>query len=199
MAGGLVFGADAVTPATSLADGQVARRSGGNLIGTAAFHVPPGFPTAAVQSEDFVLNTTGSILTVGSTAINLTAPPDNNTGQNPFQVVQGGAAGGPRLLLKGSNGATPPFLRIGDATHEVDLLLNGNLQIILPGGTSTVNFSNGTTINFDAVNGGKIGLVTDKLSFYGHATTLQQTLSTGVGATVDQVITALQNLGLVKQ
>lgn len=37
------------------------------------------------------------------------------------------------------------------------------------------------------------------LGFYGHAVTAQQVLATGAGATVDNVITALQALGLVKQ
>ena len=41
-------------------------------------------------------------------------------------------------------------------------------------------------------NGGYVG-------FYGTAAIAQQTLATGAGATVDNVITALQNLGLVKQ
>ena len=37
------------------------------------------------------------------------------------------------------------------------------------------------------------------LGFYGHAATGQQTLATGAGATADDIITALQALGLVKQ
>lgn len=37
------------------------------------------------------------------------------------------------------------------------------------------------------------------LGFYGHATTAQQVLATGAAHTVDDVITALQTLGLVKQ
>ena len=37
------------------------------------------------------------------------------------------------------------------------------------------------------------------LGFYGHAATAQQTLATGAGASADDIITALQNLGLVKQ
>ncbi len=38
-----------------------------------------------------------------------------------------------------------------------------------------------------------------KLAFYGQAAVARQTLATGAGATVDDVITALQALGLVKQ
>jgi hypothetical protein len=38
-----------------------------------------------------------------------------------------------------------------------------------------------------------------KLSFHGVTAIVRQTLATGAGATVDNVITALQNLGLVKQ
>lgn len=39
----------------------------------------------------------------------------------------------------------------------------------------------------------------DKVGFYGTAPIAQAVLATGAGATVDNVITALQNLGLVKQ
>lgn len=44
-----------------------------------------------------------------------------------------------------------------------------------------------------------VGIATDKLGFYGKAPIVQAVLATGAGATVDDVITALQNIGLVKQ
>jgi len=44
-----------------------------------------------------------------------------------------------------------------------------------------------------------VGESTGEIGFYGVTTTSRQTLATGAGATVDNVITALQTLGLVKQ
>lgn len=44
-----------------------------------------------------------------------------------------------------------------------------------------------------------IGLASDKLGFYGTTPEVQQVLATGTGKTVDQVITALQGIGLFKQ
>lgn len=49
------------------------------------------------------------------------------------------------------------------------------------------------------VDGLKIGIATDKIAFYGKDPIVQAVLATGAGATVDDVITALQNLGMVKQ
>ena len=44
-----------------------------------------------------------------------------------------------------------------------------------------------------------IGNATGKIGFYATTAITQATLATGGGATVDNVITALQNLGLVSQ
>jgi hypothetical protein len=49
------------------------------------------------------------------------------------------------------------------------------------------------------LRGLKIGTSAGKLGFYGTTAIAQAVLATGAGATVDNVITALQNLGLVKQ
>ncbi len=46
---------------------------------------------------------------------------------------------------------------------------------------------------------GQIGNSGDSLGFYGQTAVARQLLATGAGHTVDDVITALQNLGLVKQ
>jgi len=66
-----------------------------------------------------------------------------------------------------------------------------------------IEAQSGSTANYSIYTGtGDVrlmGSATDKLGFHGVAPVAQQTLATGAGATVDNVITALQNLGLVKQ
>ena len=74
---------------------------------------------------------------------------------------------------------------VGDRTITGDLTVTGNVI--------TDEVKQRTT------GGLVIGAATDKLGFYGHATETQQVLATGTGKTVDQVITALQGLGLFKQ
>ncbi len=44
-----------------------------------------------------------------------------------------------------------------------------------------------------------VGNLTGKIGFYDKTAIVQAILATGTGKTVDNVITALQNLGLVKQ
>jgi hypothetical protein len=44
-----------------------------------------------------------------------------------------------------------------------------------------------------------VGNLTGKIGFYAKTPIVQAVLATGGGASVDNVITALQNLGLVKQ
>ena len=77
------------------------------------------------------------------------------------------------------------------------------------GGTQTNNYgvyveSQATATNNYALytNAGDIRLMSsnsDKIGFHGVAPVARQLLATGAGATVDQVITALQNLGLLRQ
>lgn len=65
------------------------------------------------------------------------------------------------------------------------------------------NQTAGTTSDYAIyTNAGDIRLMasnSDKIGFHGVTPVARQTLATGAGATVDDVITALQNLGLVKQ
>jgi hypothetical protein len=83
------------------------------------------------------------------------------------------------------------------------------------GAVAGLDFSNGIVIYRDSSTGklvlsgaalegdvtitGGLAHTGGGLGFYGTAIILQQTLPTGAGKTVDNVITALQNLGLVKQ
>lgn len=65
-----------------------------------------------------------------------------------------------------------------------------------------ISDQSGAAANYAFYSGGglhSIGSTVAEIGFYGHTPTTQQVLATGAGATVDNVITALQNLGLVKQ
>jgi len=61
--------------------------------------------------------------------------------------------------------------------------------------SDTISLSSDAT----CIIGGPLNHNGSTVGFYGTAPIAQATLATGVGATVDNVITALQNLGLVKQ
>ena len=60
-------------------------------------------------------------------------------------------------------------------------------------------YSDGSSMVFGATNGMKIGDAASKIGFFGVTAIARAILATGASATVDDVITALQNLGLVKQ
>lgn len=61
-------------------------------------------------------------------------------------------------------------------------------------------YADGSSMAFGTTNGMKIGTATtQKIGFYNATPIVRPVLATGAGATVDNVITALQNLGLVGQ
>lgn len=60
-------------------------------------------------------------------------------------------------------------------------------------------YADGSTIVGGSTNGLKIGNSTTWLGFFGVTAIPRPTLATGAGATADNIITVLQNLGLVKQ
>lgn len=63
-----------------------------------------------------------------------------------------------------------------------------------------VEIADGKDIIFDTTTGTKIGTsATQKLAFFNTTPVIQNQLATGVGKTVDEVITELQRLGLVRQ
>lgn len=65
---------------------------------------------------------------------------------------------------------------------------------------TTANFGTGaTTTNVGQAGDIVVGSSGNKCGFYGNAGSLRQVLATGAGHTVDDVITALQNLNLVSQ
>lgn len=91
-----------------------------------------------------------------------------------------------RLDITPSTGGSPVLLAAaGEANTSVTLSSTGT-------GTISLTVGAGGTVQV----GGNIAAL---LGFYGHAATAQQTLATSAGATADDIITALQALGLVKQ
>ena len=95
-------------------------------------------------------------------------------GADAFTILDGDTAGGAAKYIRNGGGALQ-FLNTAFSAVILELLDNGELKP--------------TDLKQTGAN----------LGFYNHATSTQQVLATGGGATVDQVITALQNLGLVKQ
>lgn len=66
--------------------------------------------------------------------------------------------------------------------------------------TEALHFADACNIAFDTTTGTEIGTAAgQKLSFYGATPVAQNQLATGAGKTVDEVITELQRLGLVRQ
>lgn len=96
-----------------------------------------------------------------------------------------------------------------DSTPQARLYLKSNsylrtdgdfearqLKTISGGGLTLVD---GNDITIGTSTGSKIGQSGSKLAFYGSTPIVRAVLATGASHTVDDVITALQNLGLVKQ
>ena len=91
---------------------------------------------------------------------------------------------------------------VKDVLHVKELLVgsisgDGNVGIEVG---NTIDMGNSRNIEFGTATGGKIGTATgEKLCFWGVTPVVQQVLATGGGATVDNVISLLQTLGLCKQ
>ena len=64
----------------------------------------------------------------------------------------------------------------------------------------TLTFGDAVNLVMDTTTGTKIGTATgQKIGFWNATPVVQQILATGAGATVDNVISLLQTLGLCKQ
>jgi len=99
-------------------------------------------------------------------------------------------------IFKAGNQLKLSFDATDNAIFAVDT--NGDLTIS-PSGSNFI-IPDAKNIVLNTTTGTKIGTATgQKLAFYGSTPIVQAVLATGAGATVDNVITALQNLGLVKQ
>ncbi|MBT8160983.1 MULTISPECIES: hypothetical protein [Arthrobacter] len=78
-------------------------------------------------------------------------------------------------------------------------------QVVIAGNSSngTITLAGGVNFILDTTTGSKIGTVGgasgQKIGFFGAAPVIQQLLATGASHTVDDIITTLQTLGLVRQ
>jgi len=127
-------------------------------------------------------NSAGTALTVvdkdGNVGIGVTDP------DTKLEVLHAGNQ------LKLSFDATDNAIFAVDTAGDLTITPSGSNFIIPDAKNIVLNTTTGT----------KIGTATgQKLAFYGSTPIVQAVLATGAGATVDNVITALQNLGLVKQ
>jgi len=75
---------------------------------------------------------------------------------------------------------------------------SGNTAVTI--GSATVTLADAVNIVVNATTGTKIGTATgQKLGFWNASPVVQQVLATGAGATVDNVISLLQTIGLCRQ
>ena len=82
-------------------------------------------------------------------------------------------------------------------TLRVDGILTAASEV---DANSDIRFGEGSNIIVGTTSGTRIGTsATQKLGFFGKSAIVQPLLATGAGHTVDDVITVLQNLGLVRQ
>lgn len=108
------------------------------------------------------------------------------TGSVDLLLQTGLVLGANKSLRFGFTGATDPIL-----TASASTLTLTQANLVLGDG---LNFGVGTT------TGSKIGTsATQKIGFWDATPVVQQVLATGAGATVDNVITFLQTIGLCKQ
>jgi len=86
-----------------------------------------------------------------------------------------------------------------DHSASVNLITN-NVSRLLISGAGVMTHWDGETQVHGSTTGTKIGTATgQKLGWWGATPVVQQVLATGAAATVDNVITVLQTLGLCKQ
>ena len=97
---------------------------------------------------------------------------------------------------------------MGDDTHDVlntqelltqDLSSGGGTKLITFDGNS-INIVDTKNLEFSTGTGSQIGTATaQKLAFWGVTPVVQPILATGAAATVDDVLTMLQAVGICKQ
>lgn len=151
--------------------------SGGNndlhLTRKAAATLQLGVDAAGVTNQMF---TAANRITSDGVGANLTIAPGNGRG----------AAGGSLIL---STFTTAGASTAGTLTTRLTLDTSGLLT-----------FADAVNMAFNTTTGTKIGTATgQKIGFWNATPVVQQILATGAGATVDDVISLLQTLGLCKQ
>ncbi len=177
-----------------------------------------GAGSTVVLSTPQNINTTSSPTFAGLTIAPAIAT--NITGLS-FSGAAGSATGiiGIDTSGVGNAGLTATNLthiHIGDAAGATTTQIGLDIGALATGGTTNIGLriaapTNGpgiqlldaADVKFGTTTGTKIGTVGgasgQKLAFYGSTPIVQPLLATGAAHTVDDVITALQNLGLVRQ
>jgi hypothetical protein len=149
---------------------------------SALYNTSTGERNVAIGENALITNTTNSY----SVAIGYNAGFTNNAGGGVYIGYNAGYY---------ETGANKLFIDNAIRTNEAD----GRAKALIYGVFAAATADQDLTVNADLIitedldhNGSAVG-------FYGTAPIAQAVLATGAGATVDNVITALQNLGLVKQ
>lgn len=143
------------------------------LVRKAAATLQMGIDAAGVTNQMF---TAANRITSDGVGANLTIAPGNGRG----------AAGGSLIL---STFTTAGASTAGTLTTRLTLDTSGLLT-----------FADAVNMAFNTTTGTKIGTATgQKIGFWNATPVVQQILATGAGATVDNVISLLQTLGLCKQ
>lgn len=116
-----------------------------------------------------------------------------------------------KSIVVGNNTAgatgTSGAINLLDSTFAVWKMYNSSADLYLEVGSGdarTITLrntsNNGLNISFADTTGTKLGTSTSqKMAFWGVTPVVQQVLATGTSATVDDVISLLQTLGLCKQ
>lgn len=121
---------------------------------------------------------------------------------------------GKKLLIDSNTSTTSVAVQVnGDPDTGIGQIGGANTLSVVAGGVQSMRVSANNVliigdlqfpasgnVVFDTVTGSKVGTATgQKIGFWGVTAVVQQVLATGAAATVDNVITFLQTIGLCKQ
>lgn len=148
--------------------------------------------TNLYRSAAGVLKTDNSVAVATSLAVGAVSP----SGGSPHVAIQPTATGNIGVQVKqfsaGQTGDLIRFTSSDSSTLFLSVAAAGHLT-----------FGSGINMIVDTTTGSQIATVGgasgQKLGFFGATPVVQQLMATGTGKTVDQVITALQTLGLFRQ
>jgi hypothetical protein len=153
-----------------------------------------GSTSSAVGANSFALGRACSVTHVGTACVGFAV---SSAADYELRFGTGSAASGvvaPLLNLVGASSTTGNVPLFSLVTSWTDSTHASRASRVTFGAYYTDTFQEGMRIEG---NNGATGGV--KISFYGVASIDRQLLATGTGATVDDVITTLQNLGLLRQ
>lgn len=207
LAGGTMSGAllmldgVAATPAVSFSsdpDTGIYRAGTNSLVLIGGGATTPTKLTLDTTTSAVTIERNGSsittLLTVTSSGLNASSGVQQGILINPT-ISQSGTAGYSALIINTTESST------GSGTRRLlDLQVGGvsKLNVNTNGG---ISLANGADFSFGSSGAGsKIGVSTSqKIGFWNVTPVVQQVLATGTGATVDNVISLLQTIGLCKQ